>query len=438
MPMQANLISHDLRYVDRQRNHANVPPAVLSERFDKMMQNSTDSEDMTRSLNFFNLDALRDKAEEFFGATCTGCYLIAQGGFNTVYILTFKDHDDVVARLSASRIENPANKNQELVVERKKSECAIHRFLAEKTTIPVPHIYYFTPYFDNPVGVPFMFMERVHGQTLADVWFSLSSEQQIKVFNSIIGYNAQLLQLEFSAVGFLYHGDGGFTVGPLGSSCSDGRVLPGFRGPFTTTTSYLLTHAEAHLHSIIHNIENWKAQRLEYAWNNCGADGISAEYATTWLQLFCKGIRGLSAEPISAVLYHDDLSLGNVMVSYEDPTNVVAVIDWDGSSIMPLWEDFPLQRFIADTMWEEDDKNLANQGRSMQKSLYSKANPKWAYSRLNLGDITILAHSGTMAGYSREFINSRMLLWYEDRCNQGDLEEIRSFNELKSFIDGSS
>ncbi|TFK35221.1 hypothetical protein BDQ12DRAFT_668719 [Crucibulum laeve] len=374
MSAQEKLSNGDLAHV--QQNLASVPAAVLKDKGAK---------DMIRSLTLFNLDALTYEAEKFFGETCTGCYLIAQGGFNTVYILTFKNHKDVVARLSASRSENPANKNQEYVIERKKSECAIYRFLTEKTTIPIPHIYYFTPYFKNPVGVPYMFMERVHGQILADVWFnSLSSEQQINVFNSVIGYNAQLLQLEFSAVGFLHHDDDGFTIGPLGSSCADGRVLPGFRGPFTTTTSYLLARAEAHLHSIVHNIEEWKASRLIYS------------------------------------------------------ARVVAVIDWDGSCVKPLWEDWPLQRFIAETMWDEDDKNLANQARSMQNSLYSKANPKFGCSHLNLGGLLILTDLATMALYSREFVNSHMLRWYEDRCNEGHLEEIRSFDELKSFTDDRS
>ncbi|TFK44096.1 kinase-like domain-containing protein [Crucibulum laeve] len=438
MSVQVSLIKRDSG--DARLVRESTPAAMLSDRFYKAQQHLF--EKINKTLSSFNLDALKDKAENIFGTTCTGCYLVAQGGFNTVFILTFKDRDDVVARLLGSRSGNDSADLEAvaILVERKKSEVAIHHFLKKKTTIPVPHIYYFDPYFNNPVMVPFMLMERVHGRTLADVWHSLSADEQTKTYTRLIEYNAQLLQLEFNSVGSLYN-DGSadeFTVGPLGGSCTFGTPLRGFQGPFTNSQSYLLAHAEAHLHSLLYKSELWKARRLSSDWHNGGADGISIEYATTWLQLFCKGVRGLPAEPVTSILYHDDLGVGNIIVSYDDPTNIVAVIDWEGSRVLPIWENGLLSKFIQDERIAEYDADLAKRFGDIENSIYSESNPQLGRSRLNLGSLVFFLSDWTMAIYSREVINQEFLQWFQQGCKEGYLEEIRSFSELKDFIEGIS
>ncbi|KAJ7801275.1 hypothetical protein B0H14DRAFT_2615483 [Mycena olivaceomarginata] len=105
-------------------------------------------------------------------------------------------------------------------------------------------------------------------------------------------FRAQLLTLTFPIIGCLVDDNG--TVGPLGLSCTYPFMLKkNNRGPFASSKDFLLAHA-------------LPADQL-----------VPTE---------------------TFVLFRDDFNSGNILVSWSDPTEVVGILDWEGSRISPLWD----------------------------------------------------------------------------------------------------
>jgi hypothetical protein len=42
----------------------------------------------------------------------------------------------------------------------------------------------------------------------------------------------------------------------------------------------------------------------------------------------------------SFFLRHDDLSFGNVLVAFDDPSKIVGIVDWEGATVVSLWSYF--------------------------------------------------------------------------------------------------
>jgi Phosphotransferase enzyme family len=40
------------------------------------------------------------------------------------------------------------------------------------------------------------------------------------------------------------------------------------------------------------------------------------------------------------VLFHEDIRINNILLSFDDPSQVVAIVDWEGARILPMWSCF--------------------------------------------------------------------------------------------------
>ncbi|KAJ6622648.1 kinase-like domain-containing protein [Mycena sp. CBHHK59/15] len=410
----------------------------LAREFEILLQQHVYSAAMKRVIASFNLDALQLQATETMGKHCNGCHPMGQGGYNTVFILTFEDSTDIIARLSGSHSGQDERMSPEALVRRFISEVATLRYVKKKTTIPVPEVYHAVSDSENPVGARYILMERLSGQTLTAPWNTFTSDQRRNMIASLANFQAQLLELEFPAIGCLVDEQG--TVGPLGLSCTYPFVLRDDCGPFKSSKDFLLAHVNAELDLLTNHVDEWTEKRQFWANLNGGFEDLPREYAIQWFQLLLDGISALPFElldpPENAfVLYHDDFNSGNILVSHADPTVVVGILDWEGSRVSPLWDPRRMCTVLSDSK-VDDPQELASL-RELEYDILTDAQPYARYSQLHLARLLHITDYGHSTQSKRSELNRLFLQWYAGVCGTGRADKIESFMGLKKFIEAS-
>ncbi|KAJ7261744.1 kinase-like domain-containing protein [Mycena haematopus] len=288
----------------------------------------------------FNLPQLQARATEAMNKKCVGAHLLAVGGYNIVFLLPFDDQTDIVARLripGGGSMGNGIGMTPQDLSARFVSEAATLRFVKTQTSIPVPELYHWDADEANPVGAPYMLMERVSGVFLPRA-YKITTAGLTKLVTQIANFEAEVYYHPLNSIGCLVDADG--TVGPLVRPCTYGLV-PNDRGPFKSSKQYLLACVGSELDEV-RATKKWIAQRTKISSFNGGVDALSADYAERWFQLLHQAITTLPDElpscPDVFRLVHTDFQSGNLLVSSaEDPT-IVAVLDWEGAQVLPAWD----------------------------------------------------------------------------------------------------
>ncbi|KAJ7718083.1 kinase-like domain-containing protein [Mycena metata] len=278
-------------------------------------------EGIERVIQSFNVEALAKRASSVMGKECTSISPIAQGGYNSVFVVTFGDGTDVLIRIAGSSHNEPlSDELAKLVFD---SEVATLKYLEANTTIPVPKIYYSN---SDPeeAGANFMIIERLDGVNLDYVWYRMSDEQQEHIVAQWALMHAELSKQTFEAIGCLTTQAG--AVGPLlPPSDEPYHLRKPHWGPFRSTPEFL----EGHVRSAL--------------------DGLAADSEKRpFLERLLVAIRALPEEQFHDerfVLSHGDLSIANIL--YTPPSNVVGIIDWQGSSVLPVWATFLRSDFLC-------------------------------------------------------------------------------------------
>ncbi|KAJ7449150.1 kinase-like domain-containing protein [Mycena galericulata] len=438
--MSCNSVENLLESTTHTPGPSEPSPQDLAQEFSSLVETHVYSTQMKRVIASFDLEALKAQATRSMGKKCTGCSPISQGGFNTVFILTFEDGSDIIARLNGSAIAQDENFPVEDVTQRFVSEVATLRYVKQHTSIPVPKVYYAESDFDNPVRTRYMLMERISGQSLTAPWNKLSAEGRRKVVAQLADLQSQLLKLEFSNIGCLIDEAG--TVGPLGLSCTYPFVLrDDNRGPFASSKEFLLAHVRSELDLLMNHTDEWNQQRTKWAFLNGGFDDIPRQYAIKWFQLLLDGINSLPLElldpPENAfVLFHDDFDTGNILVSHNDPTEVVGILDWEGSRILPLWDPRRLCSVIASPSDIEDPEEYASL-KSLQKDILQDAQLYIGYSQLHLARLLHIVDYGHSVQSKRTELDALFIQWFDGVCATGRSQHIESFLDLKRLIQSS-
>lgn len=150
---------------------------------------------------------------------CTRIVKMAEGGFNKVFLLTMDDGHEVIARIPTP-IAGPRHFTTA-------SEVATMNFLRNVLELPVPRIFAYSATDANPVGAEYIIMERLHGESLASRWLSLSTAEVKEVMTQIVEVEQKIFSFCFPAYGSLYYKDDiaeasridlqvdGFCVGPI-------------------------------------------------------------------------------------------------------------------------------------------------------------------------------------------------------------------------------
>lgn len=128
---------------------------------------------------------------------CSRIQKIAEGGFNKIFLVGTDDGCEVIARIPTPVAGPPCYTTA--------SEVATMNFLRDVLQIPVPRILDYSVSSTNPVGAEYIIMERVHGESLASRWLSLSTEEVKDIMTQIANIEQKLFSFEFPGYGSLYH-----------------------------------------------------------------------------------------------------------------------------------------------------------------------------------------------------------------------------------------
>ncbi|TWU71423.1 hypothetical protein ED733_001730 [Metarhizium rileyi] len=229
------------------------------------------------------------------------------------------------------------------------------RYVAAKTTIPVPrvHAYSFTE--GSPIHSAFIVMDYIHGQTLKDLgfmkgekWFKFihPSEALTKLHEQLAGLYIQLRQLEFPEIGAL-----GLPVvdGKPSYSCDPDEIRvchrplsiemmmqefegmdPGAEIPPRTTFSTARSYVEALFRLADNELDKSQDTELDLR------GGMSELYARHYFRRFVLGTwLDSTANQGPFVLMHGDMVFTMCNLLFDDEINLVGVIDWEWSFTVP-------------------------------------------------------------------------------------------------------
>ncbi|OAX40566.1 hypothetical protein K503DRAFT_714283 [Rhizopogon vinicolor AM-OR11-026] len=154
---------------------------------------------------------LKDVVRETMGCEVGRIKFLSSGTFHKAYLVTLADARQLVARVARrfmSRLKT-------------ESEVATMHYLRERTSIPVPDVYYYdaNPY--NRLGGEYILMSKAKGVPLSSVYHTLSNEELKSLFANVASITIPLFAQRFSHIGSLYlEGAGTGAPAPLSGSSS--------------------------------------------------------------------------------------------------------------------------------------------------------------------------------------------------------------------------
>ncbi|KAF3006915.1 hypothetical protein E8E13_011212 [Curvularia kusanoi] len=290
----------------------------------------------------------------------------AQGAFNKLYKVSTAD---TTCLMRVSLPVAPHYKTE--------SEVATIEFVRQRTSLPIPHSIAFDSDNENELGFEWILMEMMPGVPLRKRWRKMSWDAKENIVKCLAENHARLFEHRFHGIGNI------FDSRKLASATSftlDRMVSLIFfwgehlthdvsRGPFTSSHDWL----KARLQLVLTD----QQRTLD---STCDEDEIedaeaALDLAKRLLEILPTIFLPNASE--STMLFHDDLSMQNIMV--DDDGQLTAVIDWECVSAMPLWracqvpvlldqrtrEEKPDKKRYASDAGEEDAKDhdgLDNEG----------------------------------------------------------------------------
>lgn len=237
--------------------------------------------------------------------------------------------------------------------EKVKAEVATIRYIAEHTTIPVPHIYHWGTAADNPtrLHVPFIIMDRIPhattiGEALTDPDFKIpsipESEKRECLYQQMADISLQLYTLtsdRIGSLGILDDGEYAVTSGPLPHNtayqvvnCSvPVSVLPPRDKVYSSSKEFLTDAANMHVAALLF-MNKMFTESEEFGNNRFVARHLLRKIVLARDQ---QTQRTPSDQPRREIfrLWGDDLRPENVLV--DENGVVVGVVDWEFTYFAP-------------------------------------------------------------------------------------------------------
>jgi aminoglycoside phosphotransferase (APT) family kinase protein len=302
----------------------------------------------------FNVEASKAAASASLAhqhGSVTNIFKLGEGGFNRVFTLTMEDGFDVIAKIPY-HIAVPE-------YFATASEAATLTFLRSKG-VPVPKVYSYCAYAENPVGVEYLLMEKAEGVSLKSRWLEMTEKEVSKLAHSFVEAELKLAEIPFSATGSLYFkkdisselqaplykeghvGEGEdsvFCIGPIADYMFWYGRRAGLnlnRGPWTNSAEYLQSVAQKEI--------EWtkrfgKPMEPDFPFNAMGL-GIQApeEYIKLLERFQALTPHLLPKDPKHSfnqpVLRHPDPTPANIFISPETG-RITCLIDWQHSIVQP-------------------------------------------------------------------------------------------------------
>jgi len=256
---------------------------------------------------------------------CSWCKitLIGYGIRNKVYLVTFPNGEEAVARIPFMR---------NFSVNRLKSE--VGAMLYAKAKLPpesarlIPTVYTWSSDPTNEVEAPYIMMEKMQGSPLADLSRTMTFEQRLSVTLQL-AYFAHALHgigSEFDKMGGIYFENECFSVGPLVRRNEQKAPLEIFAGPWGSTSEYFVSQ----IHQLL---IQWQAElypKLDALANFSGTNVFDVLRFLADLLVLIPILDPGADSPQSLV--HTDLHENNIFI---DPKSgkLSAILDWESAGI---------------------------------------------------------------------------------------------------------
>ncbi|KAI0066520.1 hypothetical protein BV25DRAFT_1820503 [Artomyces pyxidatus] len=227
------------------------------------------------------------------------------------------------------------------------TEVETIRYVGMHTQLPVARIYVVDNDPSNPVGATYTLQQYLEGDVLAERWFPLSADDHTQILQAIGAAYGQILALKFDAFGSLSSHTAKDPIGPFSPP-----LATVFRshdladvGPWPASEPFAplmaLATREVSWLNDVSGRTFFKAmrQKLQPAEDSDQALNACIALAEGWLKII-PHLSSLFPLPTSAqrpTLSHADFHFGNILVSRKKPTELTGIVDWEFSSVLPLW-----------------------------------------------------------------------------------------------------
>ncbi|KAI0308634.1 kinase-like domain-containing protein, partial [Amylostereum chailletii] len=334
------------------------------------------SDSRTRLVDF---GALKNAVEEHMKEGCVSMEWVVEGGANQIYLVQLESGRNILARLSFSypyaanfgeQFKIQEEYDRERLPARALGEVAAILYVKQNTNVPVAAIYGYNLSPKNPVGTTYILQERIKGDVLSQRWFTMSFEQRSRAVASFTDHLGQILSLRFSAFGSLVLEDGEIVVGrqiPHLDTLS--RYYPVTdSGPWPADQPLAFLEARAireylwlnshggHQLFTTHRNESYPSEDQ----SKTLPAFIDFSYRILRLVQDAHTLYPLPNHLHRPTLMHGDLHFTNVLVSQDDPGVVSGIVEWEHSSVVPLWVAYNVPGMILDTPYTPEERKADN------------------------------------------------------------------------------
>jgi len=194
-------------------------------------------------------------------------------------------------------------------------------------------------------------------------------------------------------------------------------VSPPYMGPFSSGRDFLAAHVRSSLVSL-------------------RKSGHPDSEAIKWFELALDGIVGLPVAPTAFSLFHDELNMAHVLVSPSNPTEVLGVLDWEGSCVRPVWQLDDFVRFAQDIKAEGECSGAVEEAEALIRARAEtlERNEDLAdCAKFDLGWLHWVTSIHNMTRADRDAI---FLEWFQEQEQDAGVDDsdIAAFLPLKLFV----
>lgn len=303
-----------------------------------------------------DIEIVKQTAQKHLGCTENTSMEVAfhaQGAFNKLYRISTGDSTYLM------RVSLPVDPRHKTA-----SEVATIEFVRQETDMPLPRIITFNSDNQNELGFEWILMEMMPGTTLRKRWRKMTWEAKEEVVKQLVKYQAQLFEKRFAGIGNIFmqteapdkafDAIGPFVLGRIVSLIffwGDHLTHDVSHGPFKTSNAWLRTRLQFAItdqERILGTTEDEdEIEDAEFAKDLAGRmlEALSTVFPPDD-----------TAEPEPSILFHDDLSMQNVLV--DDTGELTAIIDWECVSAVPLWRACQLPQLLEGPSREEEPQKV--------------------------------------------------------------------------------
>ncbi|KAK4097668.1 kinase-like protein [Parathielavia hyrcaniae] len=275
----------------------------------------------------------------------------AEGAFNKLYLI------ECANGRSLLRVSLPVDPTRKT-----RGEVTTLRWIRRTTHVPVPKIIAFDDTQDNEIGFEWILMELIPGISAYKRWRKLSMAEKTCFVEQVAEFQSQFLRhsiedAKFQSIGTLVPADP--PSDQTYSHPKPGRIVSHMffmgdhfhydiaRGPFRSSHDWLSAYISIIRQAQTKALAKTEDEDREDA-KNC------LRVATKLAKLLPKIFPAVLNPAEQTVLWHDDLSLQNILV--DDDGKVTALIDWECVSCEPLWVAAEMPKFLLGNVREEEPR----------------------------------------------------------------------------------